>query len=75
MNSPNGRFVTAQIDPIVGQRPDFNKELVLLKENLEWTLIASTTGKNDTMTRNIIDGTIVDHRILLWGTKWFVKTE
>lgn len=72
MNSPKGQFVTAQIDPIVGQIPDFEKEQVLLKENLEWSLIASTNGKNDTMTRNVITGEIVGHRIYQWGTKWFV---
>ncbi|WP_431122294.1 hypothetical protein [Flagellimonas flava] len=73
MNSPNGQFVTGQIDPIVGQIPDFEKEQVLLKENLEWSLIASTTGNNDTMTRNTITGEIVDHRVVNWGTKWYVE--
>ena len=73
MNSPKGQFVTGQIDPIVGQVPDFEKETVLLKENLEWSLIASTNGNNDTMTRNVITGEIIDHRIVKWGTKWFVK--
>ena len=72
MNSPNGQFVSGQIDPIVGQIPNFEKESVLLKENLEWSLIASTNGKNDTMTRNVITGEIIDHRQVQWGTKWFV---
>ncbi|UJH67800.1 hypothetical protein [Allomuricauda sp. SCSIO 65647] len=73
MNSQHGRFVTAQIDPIVGQIPDFEGKQVLLKENLEWSLIASTNGKNDTMTRNVITGEIVSHQIRRWGTKWFVE--
>ena len=73
MNSPNGQFVTAQIDPIVGQTPDFNNKTVTLKENLEWSLIASTTGSNDQMTRNTITGEIVNHSIRKWGTKWFVR--
>ena len=75
MNSPKGRFVTAQIDPIVGQIPDFDKEQVLLKENLEWSLIASSNGQNDTMTRNVINGEIINHRIYRWGTRWFVQME
>ncbi|MGB5818859.1 MAG: hypothetical protein WBG90_05190 [Saonia sp.] len=73
MNSPEGRFVTAQIDPIVGQTPNFKEQHILLKENLEWSLIASTNGKNDTMTRNTITGEIISHVIHKWGTKWYVQ--
>ncbi len=73
MNGPKGKFVTAQIDPIVGQVPNFKEEEVVLKENLEWSLIASTTGKNDTMTRNVITGEIVNHEMRRWGTKWFIR--
>ncbi len=72
-NSPHGRFVTAQIDPIIGQIPDYEKGQVRLKENLEWALIASTTGQNDQMTRNTITGEIVDHTVRQWGTKWYVQ--
>lgn len=75
MNSPKGQFVTAQIDPIVGQIPNFEEETMSLKENLEWSLIASTNGKNDTMTRNVITGEVVSHGIRKWGTKWFVQQE
>ncbi|SHG70582.1 hypothetical protein [Flagellimonas flava] len=73
MNSPKGQFVTAQIDPIVGQIPNFEEETMTLKENLEWSLIASTNGKNDTMTRNVITGEIISHEVRNWGTKWFVE--
>ena len=73
MNSPKGKFVTAQIDPIVGQVPNFEKEIVLLKENLEWSLIASSNGNNDTMTKNVITGEIINHGQIRWGTKWFVE--
>ena len=77
----NAKFITimsdqtvlAQIDPIVGQIPDFDSQQIILKENLEWSLIASTNGKNDQMTRNMITGEIVEHTIRNWGTKWFVK--
>lgn len=71
MNSPRGQFVTGQIDPIVGQVPDFVNQQVKLKENLEWSLIVSTTGKNDQMTRNVVTGEVVSHSVRNWGVKWF----
>ena len=73
MNSPKGKFVAAQIDPITGQIPDFEEETVLLKENLEWSMIATTNGKNNTITRNTISGEILNNQIRHWGTKWFIK--
>ncbi|TMU50396.1 hypothetical protein [Flagellimonas algicola] len=75
VNSPQGRFVTAQIDPIAGQTTDFHRNKVLLKENLEWSLIASTTGENDTMVRDVITGEVLNHRQVRWGTKWYVITK
>ncbi|TMU50425.1 hypothetical protein [Flagellimonas algicola] len=73
MNSPKGKSVTGQIDPIIGQVPDYENEQALLKENLEWALSVSSSGNNDTMTRNVITGEIVDHRVVRWGTKWYVE--
>ncbi len=73
MNSPEGQFVTAQIDPIIGQKPKHKRQEVVLEENLEWSLIASTNGKNDTMMRDVMTGKVSKHRISEWGTKWFVK--
>lgn len=67
------KTVMAQIDPIIGQIPNFREEKILLKENLAWVLIASTNGKNDQMTRNMITGEISDHTIRKWSTKWYVK--
>ncbi len=72
MNSNGKTLVMAQIDPIVGQTPSFEKGTLTLKENLEWSLIASTTGENDQMTRNVITGEVVNHSTRKWGTKWFV---
>lgn len=73
MNSPDGPFVTAQIDPIIGQTPNFKDQTVIQKENLEWSLIASTTGKQDHMMRNAITGEILGHSTSRWGVKWFVQ--
>ena len=73
LNSPHGLAVTAQIDCIVGQTPMFEEKRILLKENLEWCLITSTSGVNDMLTRNTITGEILNHQVRRWGTKWFVS--
>ena len=64
--------VFAQIDPIIGQTPDFDQEELKLKENLSWPLIAGTNGKFESMTRNMITGEIVSHQVRQVGVKWFV---
>lgn len=73
LNSTNGQFVAAQIDPIVGQIPDLKTGRVLLKENQEWSLIVTSQGEHDQMTRNMITGEIIDHRLMRWGVKWFAN--
>ncbi len=66
-------IVYAQIRPITGQIPDFNNFQLLLKENLEWIFIGGTSGAMDTMTRNVITGEIVSHKLRTSNFKWFVK--
>lgn len=73
LNSPEGVVIFGQIDPIVGQIPSYQDSTMQLKENLEWSLIASTTGLNDQMTRNVITGKIVNHTTRRWGTKWYAS--
>ncbi len=75
LHSPNGIVVTAQIDPIVGQVPYIEEASVLLKENLEWSMIAATNGKNDQMIQNIHNGKIQEHSVRRWGTRWFTKAK
>ncbi|MEL6142064.1 MAG: hypothetical protein AAFU67_10640, partial [Bacteroidota bacterium] len=65
--------VMAQIDPIIGQTPDFTEQKILLKENLSWVLLASTNGKSDSMTRNMVTGEIVSHNQRPMAFKWFVE--
>ncbi|MEK6153102.1 hypothetical protein WIW50_07575 [Flavobacteriaceae bacterium 3-367] len=65
--------VLAQIDPIIGQSPDFVAQRIDLKENLEWSFIAASNGKCDTMTRNSATGEIVEHRPRAFEIKWFVQ--
>lgn len=67
--------VLAQIDPIIGQSPDFDAQRIDLKENLEWSFIASSNGKCDTMTRNSTTGEIMDHKSRTYEVKWFVRRE
>lgn len=73
MTIMSDKTVFAQIDPIVGQSPDFDEQIITLKENLEWSMIASSSGLNDHMTRNLISGEIVSHGSSRWGIKWFIK--
>ncbi|WP_271781876.1 hypothetical protein [Aquimarina algiphila] len=66
-------IVFAQIDPIIGQTPSYDTQTVKLKENLEWSLIAATNGKSDTMMRNVVTGEILGHRLVPFAIKWYVK--
>ncbi|TRX58850.1 hypothetical protein FNH22_13325 [Fulvivirga sp. M361] len=66
-------IVHAQIRPITGQSPDFDEGAIRLKENLEWTFIGGTNGKMDRMTRNVISGEIIEHKLGSSSFKWYVK--
>ena len=67
------KHVFAQIDPIIGQTPNFQDVTITLKENLEWSFIASTTGLQESMMRAVVNGEIVSHRTHRNGIKWWVK--
>ncbi|MEM6524444.1 MAG: hypothetical protein AAF693_11650 [Bacteroidota bacterium] len=66
-------IVHAQIRPITGQVPNFDRGTITLKENLEWLFIGGTNGKMDRMTRNVITGEIVNHVLAQNEFKWFTK--
>ncbi|MEM1406136.1 MAG: hypothetical protein AAGG59_05135 [Bacteroidota bacterium] len=66
-------IVHAQIRPITGQTPNFNNGTIELKENLEWLFIGGTNGKMDRMTRNVITGEIINHKLTQNRFKWFVR--
>ncbi len=66
-------IVFAQIDPIIGQTPNFDMQTMKLKENLEWSLIAASNGKSDTMMRNMITGKILGHGQASFAIKWYIK--
>ena len=65
-------IVFAQIDPIIGQTPQFEQQEVILKENLEWSMIAGSNGKSDSIMRNTASGKIEGHNKRPRGIKWFV---
>ncbi len=66
-------IVFAQIAPIIGQTPNYDAQMIKLKENLEWSLIAASNGKSDTMMRNIITGEILGHGQGSFAIKWYIK--
>ncbi len=68
------RIVFAQIDPIIGQTPSFENQTLQLKENLEWSMIAGSNGKMDTMMRNVVSGKVVGHGTRGMAIKWYVKS-
>ncbi|MEM6765445.1 MAG: hypothetical protein AAF824_18745 [Bacteroidota bacterium] len=69
----SGKTVQAQIDPIIGQTPDFEAQQITFKENLSWCLLASTNGKADHIMRNEVTGEIISHRIRQRSFKWYVR--
>ncbi|GAA4279292.1 hypothetical protein [Aquimarina mytili] len=66
-------IVFAQIDPIIGQTPKYDEQTIELKENLEWSFIAASNGKSDTMMRNVVTGEILGHGLTALATKWYIK--
>ena len=68
----NDQTVLPQISPIMTQAPDFDEQHIVLTENIEMGLVASTTGKNNYIRRNSISGEIIDHKSGRRGYKWFI---
>ena len=66
-------LVAGQIRPIIGQTPDFEQMTIVFKENLSWSMLASTSGLCDTIMREVITGEIVNHSQRRFALKWFVR--
>ena len=66
--------VFGQITKILSQRPSLEKVTIEFLESTEWSMIASTSGKNATIMQNIHDDSKKFSQTYLWGNKWFVKT-
>ena len=64
------KHVQAQIDPIYGQRPDFQEVQIRIRPN-EWFMIANTNGKATTATRDLTTGEIENERISQRKFTWY----
>lgn len=68
-----GNHVIAQIDPIVGQTPDVEAEIITFKAQLEWTILASTSGQHYTLMRNYATGEVINQRLNPMPMRWMVR--
>ncbi|MEO9869127.1 hypothetical protein [Ekhidna sp.] len=66
-------IVFAQIDPIIGQTPNFENGEIAFKENLEWSFIGGSNGKMTTIMRNVVTGDILGRNVRKSSFKWFIK--
>lgn len=66
------KTVFAQIDPIIGQTPDFTKQFIALKEGTSWVLIAASNGKSDAMMTNTETGKVLGHNESPRAIDWYV---
>ncbi|MTB51282.1 hypothetical protein [Lewinella sp. W8] len=69
----NDHHVLAQIEPIIGQTPNFREASITLKEQLQWSMLASTRGTHDTMMRNPATGELASHRPLALPMAWLIR--
>ena len=66
------KHVQAQIQPIFGQRPSFDEELIRFRSNF-WFMIANTNGKTPMATRNLTTGEIEDETVSNRKFSWYVN--
>lgn len=64
--------VFAQIDPIIGQTPDFDRQFIELKEGSSWVLIAASNGKSDAMMTNTKTGEVLGHNQRARAIDWYM---
>ncbi len=71
----NGKEVFAQIDPIIGQRPELDGDTlrVNFRESSQWTIIVGTNGFSDRLNIDILKDSVVGHRNLTTEVSWFVE--
>ncbi|MDX2305965.1 MAG: hypothetical protein NW226_24360 [Microscillaceae bacterium] len=65
--------IQAQIEPVVEQVLDFNQTKTNTQENLELSLIVSTSGKNEMISKNAQPGEFLALKTMRSGVKWFIK--
>ncbi len=69
----NDTIIYAQITPIVGQTPDFIKQSITFKENMQWAFMASSAGNHDAMFTNIKTGEILSHKGFKCAIRWYAN--
>jgi hypothetical protein len=69
----NDHHVLAQIAPIIGQTPDFEGETITFKEQLQWSMLATTRGTHDTIMRNAATGEVTRHQTMALPMAWLIK--
>lgn len=66
------KTVFAQIDPIIGQTPDFTRQFIELKEGTTWVMIAASNGKSDAMMTDTKTGELIGHDEAARAIDWYV---
>jgi len=71
----NGKEVFAQIDPIIGQRPELDGDTLRInfRESSQWAIIVGTNGFSDRLNIDILKDSVVGHRNLPTKVSWFVE--
>lgn len=72
----NGKEAFAQIDPIIGQRPDLDGDTLSInfRESFQWAIIVGTNGFSDRLNIDILKDSVVGHRNLPTEVSWFVES-
>lgn len=71
----NSNELFAQIQPIIGQRPNFEGDSmkITFRENINWTILVGTNGFSDRLSIDRFTDTIIGHRIRPTEISWFVN--
>ncbi len=69
----SGTEVLAQIDPIVGQRPDYENGLITFREGNSWVQMANTNGKAVQLMRDYTTGKVLETTQRPTGFTWYVN--
>jgi len=71
----NGKEAFAQIDPIIGQRPELNGDTLRIhfRENSQWTIIVGTNGFSDRLHIDRFKDSVLGHRNRPTTVSWFVE--
>jgi len=71
----NGKEVFAQIDPIIGQRPDLDSDTLSInfRESFRWSILVGTNGFSDRLNIDTFKDSVVSHLNRVTEVSWFVE--